>query len=100
MKFNSLAFNAHASKTFGLITPYFGLQYENTSMDLSYTIKGDINNGDPALTVDKNVDVSITGSNHFRATLGASLKLAIIILNADFSLGSQPAATGGLTFAF
>ncbi len=100
MKLNNIAFNAHASKTFGLITPYFGLQYENTTLDLNYTIKGDPQNGDPALRNDQNIAVSITGSNHFRATAGASLKLAVIILNADFSLASQPVATGGLTFEF
>ncbi len=100
MKLNNIAFNAHASKTFGLITPYFGLQYENTSLDLSYSIKGDPQNGDPSLNSDRDVTVSIDGDNNFRATVGAALKLAIVVLNADFSLSAQPVVSGGLTFEF
>ena len=100
MNLKNFAFNAHASKTFGLITPYFGLQYESTSLDLSYKIKGDSQSGDPNLRTDKDVSVTIDGSNNFRATVGAALKLAVIVLNADFSLSSQPVVTGGLTFEF
>ncbi len=100
MKLSNIAFNAHASKTFGIITPYFGLQYENTSLDLSYTIKGDPQNGDPSLRTDRDVTVSIDGDNNFRATVGAALKLAVVVLNADFSLSAQPVVSGGLTFAF
>jgi hypothetical protein len=98
MKLNNIAFNAHASKTLGVITPYFGLQYENTSLDLNYTIQGDPQSGDPSLRTDQDVSISINGSNHFRATLGAALKLAVIVLNADFSISSQPVVSGGLTF--
>jgi len=96
----NLAFNAHASKTFGVLTPYFGLQYESTSLDLTYKINGDPTSGDPALQSDKNVSVSLDGDNNFRATLGASLKLAVIVLNADVSLGSQTVFGGGLSFEF
>ncbi len=96
----NIAFNAHISKTLGLFTPYFGLQYESTTVNIDYKIKGDVNSGDPELRQDKNASVEIDGDNTFRATIGASLKLAIIVLNADFSLSSQPIATAGLTFAF
>lgn len=96
----NLAFNAHASKTFGILTPYFGLQYESTSLDLTYKINGDPASGDPALQSDRNVSVSLDGDNNFRATLGASLKLAVIVLNADVSLGSQTVFGGGLSFEF
>ncbi len=96
----NIAFNAHVSKTFGIFTPYFGLQYESTTVNIDYTIKGDPNSGDPELRKDKDTSVEIDGDNTFRATIGASLKVAIIVLNADFSLSSQPVATAGLTFAF
>lgn len=96
----NLAFNAHASKTFGILTPYFGLQFESTSLDLTYKINGDPASGDPALQTDRNVSVSLDGDNNFRATLGASLKLAVIVLNADVSLGSQTTFGGGLSFEF
>lgn len=96
----NLAFNAHASKTFGVFTPYFGLQYESSSLDLNYTIKGDPASGDPELRVDKEVGVSLDGDNTFRTTLGAALKLAIFVLNADVNLGAQTTFTGGLSFEF
>ena len=96
----NLAFNAHASKTFGILTPYFGLQFESSSLDLTYEINGDPLSGDPALQVDKKVSVSLDGDNSFRATLGAALKLAIFVLNADVNLGSLTTFTGGLSFEF
>jgi len=96
----NLAFNAHASKTFGILSPYFGLQFESSSLDLTYEINGDPLSGDPALQVDKKVSVSLDGDNSFRATLGACLKLAVIVLNADVSLGSQTTFSGGLSFEF
>ena len=34
---SNLAFNAHASRSFGLVTLYGGLQYESTTLDLDYT---------------------------------------------------------------
>lgn len=96
----NLAFNAHASKTFGILTPYFGLQYESTSLDLTYQIAGDPLSGDPNLRTDRNVNLSLDGDNGFRATLGASLKLAVIVLNADVNFGSQTVLGGGLSFEF
>jgi hypothetical protein len=100
MEVKNLAFNAHASKTFGIFTPYFGLQYESTKLDLTYDIKGDASSGDPLLHQDRNVKLSLDGKNKVRATLGAALKLAIIVINADVSLGSQTVFGGGLSFEF
>ena len=97
---NNFAINAHVSKTLGVFTPYFGLQYESTAFELKYTIKGDPNNGDPNLRLDKDVKVDIDGDNNFRATLGGALKLAVLVLNADVSLSSQTVFSGGLTFEF
>jgi hypothetical protein len=100
IELKNTAFNAHASKTFGVITPYFGLQFESTSMDLEYTINGDPTSGDPQLRADSEVKTSIDGDNSFRAVIGASLKLAVLVLNADVNLTSQTVFSGGLTFAF
>jgi hypothetical protein len=100
MEVKNLAFNAHASKTFGIFTPYFGLQYESTKLDLTYDIKGDASSGDPLLRQDRNIKLSLDGKNSVRATLGAALKLAIIVINADVSLGSQTVVGGGLSFEF
>jgi hypothetical protein len=100
MSVKNLAFNAHASKTFGVLTPYFGLQYESTSMDLTYDIEGDPTSADPGLRADQKVSLSLDGDNSFRATLGAALKLAVIVLNVDLNLGSQTVIGGGLSFEF
>ena len=97
---NNIAFNAHISKQFGIIIPYFGLQYENTSSDLTYNITGDPSQGDPALQTSKTINVSVDGNNNFRTTLGLSLKLGIIALNADYGLSSQSVFSSGLSFEF
>ncbi len=94
------AANIHASKTFGLFTAYGGLQYENTGVDINYTIKGDPNSGDPALRNDKNISVNFTGDNHIRFTLGGALRLGVFVINADYGIGSQSVVSGGLSFVF
>jgi Family of unknown function (DUF6588) len=96
----SIAFNAHASKTFGIVTPYVGLQYESTSLTATYTITANPSSGDPYLRDAHKVSVSVDGDDTFRATVGASFKLAVIVLNADYSVASQPVATAGLSFEF
>lgn len=100
MDVKNFAFNAHASKTLGILTPYFGLQFESTKMDLTYEIKGDPLSGDPSLRQDRKVSLTLDGDNSFRAVLGASLKLTVIVINADVSLGSQTVLGGGLSFEF
>lgn len=100
MDVSNIAFNAHVSRSFGPASIYGGIQYESTKFDLSYTIKGDPKSGDPA--VRKNIDIktSVDGDNNIRMTVGAAVKLAIFVINADYSLGSQSTLTGGLTFEF
>jgi hypothetical protein len=97
---NNLAFNAHASKSFGIVTPYFGLQYETATMDLEYEIKPNPASGDPDVAAGLKGKVSMDGENNFRAILGASLKLGFLLLNADMGLGSQTVFGGGLSFEF
>ncbi len=96
MKLNNIAFNVHASKTLGPLTPYVGIQYEKSTLDLNYTIKGE----SPGLATNQTISASVEGDNNFRATIGAALKLAVIVFNADFSISAQPIVSGGLTFAF
>ena len=94
---SKLAFNAHASKSFGLLTLYGGLQYESTSMDFDYTFTGtgfeDVLDGDK-------LKVSLDGDNSVRLTLGAALRLAVLVINADVNIGSQTALVAGLNFEF
>ncbi|GAB4298739.1 MAG: hypothetical protein Kow0098_24450 [Ignavibacteriaceae bacterium] len=95
---SNIAINVHASKGFGLFTLYGGLQYESTSFDLEYTYT-DPNNTNPALK-DQTLSVSIDGDNNFRATIGGALQLAVVVLNVDFSIGSQSVVSSGLSFEF
>ncbi len=94
----SYALNAHASKTFGVFTLYGGLQYESTSMDISYTFK-DPNNLDPTNKGLK-LNASMDGDNSFRVTLGGALKIAVLVLNVDYNLASQSMVTSGISFEF
>jgi hypothetical protein len=91
---SNLAFNAHASRSFGLVTLYGGLQYESTTLDLDYTFIED-NTG-----LSEQVKASIDGENGVRLTLGAALRLAVLVLNADINIGSQTALIAGLNFEF
>lgn len=92
----NLAFNLHASKGFGLATVYGGLQYETSTLNVDYTYTGNIS----GQNINENFSVEVDGDNSFRATLGAAVKLAFLVLNADASFGSQTVLTAGLTFEF
>lgn len=96
----NLAFNAHASKSFGVFTAYGGLQYESSNFKLDYKIKGDPASGNPLLRTDRDIEVDIDGDNTFRIVIGGALNLAFLTISADYSLGSQSVFTGGLTFGF
>ena len=98
MDLTAYAFNAHASKTFGVFTAYGGLQYETSSFDIEYTYT-DPNGTNPVLDGTK-IKASIDGDNNFRFTFGGALKLAVLVINADLGIGSQLVASSGLTFEF
>ncbi len=92
----NIAANVHASKTFGeMFTLYSGLQYESTTMNLVYNFRdpNDLfpENENPKTSVD------IEGTNNFRFTLGAAVKLAVIVLNVDYNLTSQDIFTAGIS---
>jgi hypothetical protein len=94
MESTNLAFNIHASKTFAIITPYVGLQYESSSIDLDYTYKPD-----PEIpSLDQRINVTLDGANSFRGIIGTSLGLGFLALNIDVGFSSQTVLTAGLTF--
>jgi Family of unknown function (DUF6588) len=97
---NAYAFNGEVSKSFGLFTAYGGLQYESSKFNITYTIKGDPNSGDPELRQDQNVNVNLNGKDKFRVILGGSVKMAFFVLNVDYNLSSQSVLSGGLSFEF
>jgi hypothetical protein len=86
------AFNlgAQASKSWALFTLYGGVQYETSSMNLTYTYTG--SSARPTLSVD------FTGENKLRATAGLGLNLVILHLNADISVGKVTVASAGIGF--
>jgi hypothetical protein len=96
----NFALNAQASKTLGMFTVYGGLQYEKSSFEIDYTTNGDIYNADPELRVSKPVKTTIEGKNKFRITAGTSLKLAVLVLNVDYSISNQSVLTAGLSLVF
>lgn len=94
---SNFAFNIHASKAFGNFIVYGGLQYETTAMDMKYTFDG---LGFPGMTPGEYVDISMDGDNNMRLTVGAAVRVAVLVLNVDYSLGSQNALVAGINFEF
>ncbi len=83
-----------ASKSFGpgilSFTPYVGIGWETSSMKFRYTFTSE----DGTLVLPVNFELE--GDNTTRLTAGASLRIGIINLNADYSLGNTKTATVGL----
>lgn len=97
---SSFAINGEVSKTFDPLTIYGGLQYESSKFDLTYTLKGDPNSGDPSLRQNRNISASVNGLDNFRVIVGASLQLAVLVLNVDYNISSQAVISGGVSFEF
>lgn len=95
IKTSNTAFNVHASKSFGAFSVYGGLQYESTNMDYVYTFE---TLGIPEL--DERIDISVAGENNMRLTFGAAVKVAVLVLNVDYNIGSQNALVAGINFEF
>jgi len=93
----NFAVNVHASKDFGMITLYGGIQYENTTMDMEYTFDG---LGFPGIMPDERYKISMDGENNMRFTFGAALRVAVLVLNVDYNIGKQDALVGGINFEF
>jgi len=87
--------NAQASKSLALFTLYGGLQYETSSMTLTYTYTGP---PIPGSTPNEQISVDFSGENKFRATVGLGLNLVILHLNADISVGKVTVASAGIGF--
>ena len=90
-------FGAQVSKSLPVITLYGGVAWEKSTMTFSY----DATLPDPTdLTYTRTIVVPVgfdmEGKNSFRATVGVSLSLLIIKINADYSFASQPVAVIGI----
>ncbi len=87
--FKGVALNAQASKSWSVLTLYGGLQWEKSSMDLSYT-STDVTAG--------NVSITLDGANNFRFIGGLALDLGPIHLFGDANLGSVTTLSAGIGF--
>ncbi len=95
MSTTNLAFNAHVSRSLGLVTLYGGLQYETTEMDIDYSFTG---TGFEGVVTGDQFSLSLEGENNIRVTLGAALRIAVLVINADVNFGSQTAIVAGINF--
>ena len=87
--FSSLAFGAQASKSWSVLTLYGGLQWEKSTMNLTFS------SSDPLATVQQ-VNIDLDGDNSVRFTIGSQLSLGFLHLFADANFGSITNFSGGL----
>jgi hypothetical protein len=91
MDFKGFAVGAQASKSVKIIILYGGIAYESSKMKLTY------NTTDPTAAA-SGVDVTLDGSNKFRATVGVGLSLGIFKVFADANFGSVTNYSAGIGF--
>lgn len=93
------AFGINASKRFGPgainITPYAGFMLESSTMTFDYTATLTKPDG---TTQDIHVNLPLKGDNKSRITLGLSIKLLFLNINADYNIAKYKSFTGGLMF--
>ena len=85
---DALSYGIQASKSFSVLTLYGAAAMEKTSMDVSYTFKGE--------GIEEEISLKLDTGTQFRLTVGAQLKLAILILHGDFSLSKYNTASVGI----
>lgn len=88
----SWSFGAQASKSFSVLTVYGGLQYESSTMSVTYAYTG------PGSTPGSAVNLDLDGENKFRVTAGFGVNLVLLNLNADVSVGKVTTLSGALGF--
>jgi hypothetical protein len=91
-KASSQALGLNVSKTFGWrilnVTPYGGVQFENSKFEFSYDLEVD---GEPVP-----ISFDLEGENKYRATAGLSVRLFLINLNADYNIGKYNSFSAGV----
>ena len=91
------AVNLAASKQFGVLTLYAGLQTERSDIAFQYTADPsdfDINE-EPV-----DIDFTLRNIGKSRALFGLGLKLGPVLLNGDISAGQTTVVSAGFGFAF
>lgn len=99
---NASQFGVYAGKTFGIgvtFSPFIGLTVESFKTSVKYDYKSNQTvNGAPVAPVKINFDSE--GENTTGVTVGFSLKLAIVNINADYKIAKTKTASAGISFGF
>ncbi len=85
---SAIALNLQVSKQLSVFTFYTGMQYENTDVDVNLRYEGN--------TTKSNYE----NANKMRGIIGLNIKLGLLNLNGDYSIGKTNAVTAGFGFAF
>ena len=85
---NSTAFNLMVSKTILMLTPYVGVGKESSKFTASYKMEDGTK-----------IKFDLKGKNDTRFTAGLNIKIAVISINAEYSMGEYNAAGLGVGFA-
>lgn len=88
MRASLISIYVTAGKSLPLITFYGGLGYENCKMHVEYTFEMEED--------DEQIVFDLEGKNRFRTTLGVGVRLFVVNINADLSLGRQTVVSVGL----
>jgi len=86
---NSTAFNLMVSKTILMLTPYIGVGKESSKFTASYTMEDGTK-----------IKFDLEGKDDMRYTAGLNIKIAVLSINAEYSMGEYNAAGIGVGFAF
>ncbi len=89
INYKGLAINGEASMSWSILTVYSGLQWEKSSMDLSY-VSQDVSHTSVSVTMD--------GANTFRFILGVGLGLGPLKIFGDANFGSMTTFSAGFGF--
>lgn len=102
MEAKTTSFGLNASKQFGFaflnLTPYAGFMIESSNMNFTYDYTYTV--GATNQVVTDRISFELEGENKTRLTIGLSIRLLVININADYNIGKQNSATAGVFFAF
>jgi len=94
------AFGLNISKELGVtglnVTPYAGFMLESSEMCVTYDLVLD----SPTGPITQKIDFKMEGENKTRATIGLSIRLLLININADYNFGKYNSASMGLNLRF
>ncbi|MDP8226550.1 MAG: hypothetical protein P9L89_02760 [Candidatus Celaenobacter polaris] len=93
---NSTFVNIHASRELVILplTIYGGIGYEHTTLKAKYTYTEPWEGG-----TTHDIDFNITGDNGFRVTAGACVKILLLDVMVDYSVGKYQTVRAGVGFS-